>query len=173
MKRRTLIFLVASILLFVGCDLAPVSQSSPRSTPMISSIDKEATKELETAILQALDGYDILVYTSEKDEKLTIDVTISGGISIDEYIYGMVVDESMKVINSGIYYNTDEIGNVNITGYGDERIIFWRSDNLQTGDFLDAPKSPSKTQHIPNATISDVLEYCKYLSPDESSEHGN
>ena len=174
MKRVLFALLAGVVLALSGCSGVTVSTDSPVSTSATSdAIDREAAKKLEAAIRLSLGGYDVTVSASDDndDGKLDVLVTVSGGITISEYSFGMVANETMKAVNSDLHYYPGEIGEIKIYGYGNERVISWRTSNLLTGDFLDIQKDPAKSRKITDATLSDVLNYCEYIPPEDLAKN--
>lgn len=163
MKRRIFALLISSVVLFTGC--AGMADSMDKPTPSAtSSFDKESANKLKSSILLELDGYDVNVsaFDSDDDGRLDVHVTVHGGITIDKYIFGMVAEKTMKIVKSDLEYCTEEIGCVEITGIGNERVIRWTTFDLSTGDFSDVPHDPAGFYKKNDMTLQEVLSYCEY-----------
>ena len=169
MKRSILVlslFLITALFALVSC-------ASNSSSTEISPVDTNESNALEnsgqwlkTVIQQSLSGYDVSVNVSKLEDdsdRFEVVVYVYGGVSIDEYIYGMVADKTMEAVNSEFNELRDDIDRVEIVGSGDERVLKWVTTNLSTGPFWDVPRDPSKIAKKPDASLSDILSYCKYV----------
>ena len=133
------------------------------------TIDRVAADRLSAAIKLALDGYDVSVSTLDigNDGKLDVSVTIRGGNTLYKYIYGFVVDKTMKEINREPKYYQKEIGLVTINGTSEERAFRWTTTNLSSGTFVDSGGAVYGLKKYDDMTFEKVLEYCEYVSPED------
>lgn len=170
MRKRLYVCAAVALVLFSFCSCSASVESS--STTSLASVEKTISSEIlssiQSAVKLSVDSYDCNVIVSEKDGKVDVSLSMSGGMiewTFADCVYSATVSARKEMEQSEVALGELRVTFIIKKPGSQDSAMKWTSTDFDSGELVDLGDGPDDAPFIDTITLEKLMKKYDYTPP--------